>query len=107
MEFYPSKVMEFIPFELTNAQKRVIEEIRNDMSQPFRMNRLLQGDVGSGKTLIAFLCMVTAIEAGGQAVIMAPTEILTKQHEDTLKPLAEKAGIVLESLSGRDKGKRT
>lgn len=99
------KVMEFIPFELTNAQKRVIEEIRNDMSQPFRMNRLLQGDVGSGKTLIAFLCMVTAIEAGGQAVIMAPTEILTKQHEDTLKPLAEKAGIVLESLSGRDKGK--
>jgi len=73
--------------------------------EPFRMNRLLQGDVGSGKTLIAFLCMVTAIEAGGQAVIMAPTEILTKQHEDTLKPLAEKAGIVLESLSGRDKGK--
>ena len=104
-ELLSSIVMKAIPFELTNAQKRVILEIRNDMSQPFRMNRLLQGDVGSGKTLIAFLCMVTAIEAGGQAVIMAPTEILTKQHEDTLRPLAEKAGITLESLTGRDKGK--
>ena len=100
-----SKVIKLLPFDLTNAQIRVIDEIRDDMSQPFRMNRLLQGDVGSGKTLIAFLCMLSAIEAGGQAVIMAPTEILTKQHEDTLKPLAAKAGIILESLSGRDKGK--
>lgn len=104
-EVLSTKIMKFIPFELTSAQKRVIQEIRKDMSQPFRMNRLLQGDVGSGKTLVAFLCMLTAIEAGGQAVIMAPTEILTKQHEDILRPLAAKAGINLESLSGRDKGK--
>ena len=69
------------------------------------MNRLLQGDVGAGKTLVAMLAMAHVVEASGQAVMMAPTEILAGQHLSALKPLAEQVGIVLESLTGRDKGK--
>ena len=99
------KVLDVLPFKITGAQRRVILEIEKDLAEPLRMNRLLQGDVGSGKTLVAMIAMIKAVEAGGQAVIMAPTEILTKQHEANLKPMAECAGIVLESLTGRDKGK--
>ena len=68
------------------------------------MNRLLQGDVGAGKTLVAFMALLRAVEAGGQGVLMAPTEILARQHLQGLQPLAEEAGVVLEILTGRDKG---
>lgn len=98
------KIMSALPFTPTNAQTRSIAEIHDDMAQQTRMNRLLQGDVGAGKTLVALLAMVAAVESGGQAVMMAPTEILAQQHVAGLRPLTEKAGIVLESLTGRDKG---
>lgn len=98
-------VLQGLPFSPTGAQTRSISEIQSDMGKPIRMNRLLQGDVGSGKTLVAFMAMLTAVEAGGQAVMMAPTEILARQHLAGLRPLAESAGVRLELLTGRDKGK--
>ena len=88
----------------TDAQTRAINEIAGDMGAPERMNRLLQGDVGAGKTLVAFMALLIAVEAGGQGVMMAPTEILARQHLEGLRPLAERAGVVLEILTGRDKG---
>lgn len=98
-------VLAHLPYKPTEAQNRSIAEIRQDMASDTRMNRLLQGDVGSGKTLVAFMALLTAVEAGGQGVMMAPTGILAQQHLEGLKPLAEEAGVVLELLTGRDKGK--
>ncbi|MFD3189111.1 ATP-dependent DNA helicase RecG [Sedimentitalea sp. HM32M-2] len=98
------RVLQTLPYRPTGAQSRAIEEIAADMAAPDRMNRLLQGDVGSGKTLVAFLALLVAVEAGGQGVMMAPTEILARQHLHGLRPLAEQAGVVLEILTGRDKG---
>lgn len=99
-----SKVLKKLPYRPTDAQVRSIKEISADMGSDTRMNRLLQGDVGSGKTLVAFMALLVAVEAGGQGVMMAPTEILARQHLEGLRPLAEDAGIVLEILTGRDKG---
>lgn len=99
-----SKVLAALPYKPTGAQTRAMQEIAADMARPQRMNRLLQGDVGAGKTLVAFMALLIAVEAGGQGVMMAPTEILARQHLDGLRPLAEEAGVVLEILTGRDKG---
>jgi ATP-dependent DNA helicase RecG len=99
-----SKVLTSLPYAPTGAQERAIADIAADMVQPNRMNRLLQGDVGSGKTLVAFMALLIAVEAGGQGVMMAPTEILARQHLEGLQPLAASAGVVLEILTGRDKG---
>jgi ATP-dependent DNA helicase RecG len=98
------RVLDALPYKPTGAQVRAIEEITADMARPERMNRLLQGDVGAGKTLVALMVLLAAVEAGGQGVMMAPTEILARQHLDGLRPLAEEAGVVLEILTGRDKG---
>lgn len=88
----------------TGAQARTIEEIKQDMADPTRMMRLLQGDVGAGKTLVALMAMLTGVEAGGQAAMMAPTEILARQHAVGLADLAEAAGVHLTLLTGRDTG---
>ena len=98
------KVLASLPYAPTGAQKRAVAEIVADMAAPRRMMRLLQGDVGAGKTLVAVLAMLSAVEAGGQAVLMAPTEILARQHLDSIRPLAEVAGVRTEVLTGRDKG---
>ena len=98
------KVLMALPYQPTGAQQRTLAEVAADMASPLRMNRLLQGDVGSGKTLVAFLALLIAVEAGGQGVMMAPTEILARQHMEGLQPLAAIAGVRLDMLSGRDKG---
>ena len=98
------RVLGALPYAPTGAQTRAIAEIAKDMASGARMNRLLQGDVGAGKTLVAFMALLRAVEAGGQGVLMAPTEILARQHLEGLRPLAEQAGVVLELLTGRDKG---
>ncbi len=97
---------EQLPFELTGAQKRVMHEIRDDMRSGHQMNRLLQGDVGSGKTLVALLTMLIAIDNGFQACIMAPTEILAEQHLDTIKGFLGDMAVRVELLTGVVKGKR-
>jgi ATP-dependent DNA helicase RecG len=94
-----------LPFALTPAQERALGEIRADMAASTRMLRLLQGDVGSGKTIVAFLAALTAIEAGHQVAIMAPTEILARQHAASMQGWAKAAGIHMAVLTGRDKGK--
>ena len=99
------KILNSLPFELTKCQIRSLNEIYKDMKQPSRMLRLLQGDVGSGKTIVALLAMLNAIECGGQTALMAPTEILAKQHFKTIAPLANIIGINIGLLTGRDKGK--
>jgi len=99
-----ARAMAAMPFRLTGGQRDALKEIAADMSAPERMVRLVQGDVGSGKTIVAFLAMLTAVEAGGQAALMAPTEILARQHHESLQPLADAAGVRLDVLTGRDKG---
>jgi ATP-dependent DNA helicase RecG len=99
-----SRVLAALPYRMTGAQERAIREIFADMAAETRMNRLLQGDVGAGKTLVAFLALLVAVESGGQGAMMAPTEILARQHLEGLRPLAEAAGVVLEILTGRDRG---
>lgn len=94
-----------LPFKLTNAQNRALSEIDADMKAPLRMLRLLQGDVGSGKTVVAAMAMMNVIECGAQAAIMAPTEILARQHALSFAPWLEAAGINFICLTGRDKGK--
>ena len=89
-----------LPFELTNAQKRVVKEIRNDMGSNAQMNRLLQGDVGSGKTIVAFMSMLLALDNGFQACLMAPTEILANQHFTGLSELAKHTNINIRLLTG-------
>ena len=95
-----------LPFELTGAQKRVLKEIRKDVGCGKQMNRLLQGDVGSGKTLVALMSMLIALDNGYQACLMAPTEILANQHYETIKELLFGLGIRVELLTGSVKGKK-
>ena len=92
-----------LPFELTNAQKRVIKEIRNDMGSKTQMNRLLQGDVGSGKTIVALMCILLAIDNGFQACLVAPTEILAQQHYVGLLELTYELAINIQLLTGSTK----
>jgi ATP-dependent DNA helicase RecG len=94
-----------LPYRLTGAQERTLSEIDRDMAGTRRMLRLLQGDVGSGKTVVALMAMLSAVEAGRQAALMAPTEILARQHLATIAPIAAGLGIEIALLTGRDKGK--
>ena len=94
-----------LPFKLTNAQKRVVREIFDDMRSGRQMNRLLQGDVGSGKTIVAFICMLLAIDNKAQACLMAPTEILADQHFQGLKKFADSLGVTIEKLTGSTRKK--
>ncbi len=100
------KILDKLPFNLTEAQEKVLKEIFRDQASENRMLRLLQGDVGSGKTIVALLTMLNAVECGFQSSIMAPTEILAKQHFETIAPLCENIGIKAELLTGRIKGKK-
>ena len=95
-----------LPFQLTNAQKRVIKEIRKDMGSGRQMNRLLQGDVGSGKTLVALMTMLIALDNGCQACLMAPTEILASQHYETITKMLFGMNVRVELLTGSVKGKK-
>ena len=98
-----SRIITALPFTLTNAQREAIAEINADLASSEQMLRLLQGDVGSGKTLVALLAMTSVVEAGRQAAMMAPTEILARQHYARLAPMAEAAGMTIAVLTGRDK----
>jgi ATP-dependent DNA helicase RecG len=99
------QILQVLPFSPTQSQTTAIEEILQDMSGDDRMLRLLQGDVGSGKTLVALMAMAAVIESGGQAVLMAPTEILARQHHATISSFAAAAGLGIEVLTGRTKGR--
>ena len=104
-EILRKKIEAILPFELTGAQKRSLYEIDNDMATKARMLRLLQGDVGSGKTVVACMAIMNAVESGAQAALVAPTEILARQHAASLKPWLDAAGVRFVTLTGRDKGK--
>jgi len=99
------KIIDALPYALTTSQREASAAISNDLSQPVRMLRLLQGDVGSGKTVVALLAAAAVTEVGKQAALMAPTEILARQHIKTITPLAERAGLRVAILTGREKGK--
>ena len=99
-----TRLLATLPYQLTKDQQTACKEIKADLETPERMLRLLQGDVGAGKTVVAMMAMAHVIEAGFQAALMAPTEILARQHFDTLKPLADSIGITVQLLTGRDKG---
>jgi ATP-dependent DNA helicase RecG len=99
------KITGALPYKLTRSQEQALSEIVADMAEPTRMLRLLQGDVGSGKTVVALLAMANAVEAGGQAALLAPTDILARQHFATLEPLCKSIGLEIALLTGRDKGK--
>lgn len=97
------QLLAILPFELTEAQKRAIADIRKDMGRPYPMNRLIQGDVGCGKTVVALIAMLTAVECGYQAALMAPTEILAEQHFLNIYKLIEQLGLSVELLTGGPK----
>ena len=97
------EILKTLPFELTGAQGKAVEEIRADLASPKRMIRLLQGDVGAGKTIVALIAMADVVEAGRQAAMMAPTEILARQHFERMRPLALAAGLRIALMTGRDK----
>jgi ATP-dependent DNA helicase RecG len=99
------KVIDALPYALTSSQRAATAAIADDLRQPVRMLRLLQGDVGSGKTVVALLAAAAVSEVGKQAALMAPTEILARQHIKTITPLAERAGLRVAILTGREKGK--
>lgn len=108
-EYDEEKTADFIsqlPFPLTNAQNRVVQEILSDMKSTYRMNRLLQGDVGSGKTVVAAISLFASVSSGFQGALMVPTEILAEQHAESLKGLLEPTGISCELLTSSVKGKR-
>jgi ATP-dependent DNA helicase RecG len=100
-----ARIADALPFGLTNSQRQALKEIADDMASPRRMLRLLQGDVGSGKTVVALMAMGIAVEAGAQAALMAPTEVLARQHAETIAPLAAAAGLRTALLTGREKGR--
>jgi ATP-dependent DNA helicase RecG len=100
-----ARVLQALPYSLTPSQQRAIADIVVDLARPHRMLRLLQGDVGSGKTVVALLAAAAVIEAGRQAALMAPTELLARQHLGTIVPLAEAAGIKVAILTGRERGR--
>jgi len=100
-----SKVIAALPYDLTPSQRRAASEITADVGKPERMLRLLQGDVGSGKTVVALLAAASVAETGRQAALMAPTEILARQHLKTIAPLADSAGVRLALLTGRERGR--
>ena len=99
-----AKIEAALPFSLTGSQREALAEIERDLAGETRMLRLLQGDVGSGKTIVALIAMADVVEAGGQAALMAPTELLARQHFSTIAPLAEKAGIEAVLLTGAGRG---
>jgi ATP-dependent DNA helicase RecG len=99
------KIIDALPYALTSSQRDAVAAIIDDLRQPVRMLRLLQGDVGSGKTVVALLAAAAVTEAGKQAALMAPTEILARQHIKTITPLAERAGLRVAILTGREKGR--
>ena len=99
------KIIDALPYSLTSSQQQAAAAISDDLRQPVRMLRLLQGDVGSGKTVVALLAAAAVTEVGKQAALMAPTEILARQHIKTITPLAERAGLRIAILTGREKGK--
>lgn len=100
-----SKIIDALPYSLTDSQQKAAAAIADDLQQPVRMLRLLQGDVGSGKTVVALLAAAAVAEVGKQAALMAPTEILARQHIKTITPLAERAGLRVAILTGREKGR--